>query len=47
VEEDLKHRIEKGPEAILKKDELQDMHLSLQTITKRVKADHFVKEFRN
>jgi len=48
VEEDLKHRIEKGPEAILKKDELQDMHLSLQTITKRTEGlIHFVKEFRN
>jgi len=48
VEEDLKHRIEKGPEAILKKDELQDMHLSLQTITKRSEGlIHFVKEFRN
>ena len=48
VEEDLKHRIAKGPEAILKKDELQDMHLSLQTITKRSEGlIHFVKEFRN
>jgi signal transduction histidine kinase len=48
VEEDLKHRIEKGPEAVLKKDELQDMHLSLQTITKRSEGlIHFVKEFRN
>ena len=48
VEEDLKHRLEKGPEAILKKDELQDMHLSLQTITKRSEGlIHFVKEFRN
>ena len=48
VEEDLIHRIAKGPEAILKKDELQDMHLSLQTITKRSEGlIHFVKEFRN
>jgi two-component system, NtrC family, nitrogen regulation sensor histidine kinase NtrY len=48
VEEDLKHRIEQGPEAILKKDELLDMHLSLQTITKRSAGlIHFVKEFRN
>ncbi len=48
VEEELKHRIEKGPEAILKKDELEDMHLSLQTITKRSEGlIHFVKEFRN
>jgi nitrogen fixation/metabolism regulation signal transduction histidine kinase len=48
VEEDLKHRIEKGPEAVLKQDELQDMHLSLQTITKRSEGlIHFVKEFRN
>ncbi len=48
VEEDLKHRIEKGPEAILNKEELQDMHLSLHTITKRSEGlIHFVREFRN
>ena len=48
VEEDLKHRIEKGPEAVFNKDELQDMHLSLQTITKRSEGlIHFVREFRN
>ena len=48
VEEDLKHRLEKGPEAVFKKDELQDMHLSLQTITRRSEGlIHFVKEFRN
>ncbi len=48
VEEDLKHRIEKSPEATFNKEELQDMHLSLQTITKRSEGlIHFVKEFRN
>jgi len=48
VEEDLKHRIETGPEAILKKDELLDMHLSVQTIAKRSAGlIHFVREFRN
>lgn len=48
VEEDLKHRLEKGPEAIFKKDELHDMHLSLLTISKRSEGlIHFVKEFRN
>jgi two-component system, NtrC family, nitrogen regulation sensor histidine kinase NtrY len=48
VEEELKHRIEKGPEAVFHQEELSDMHLSLQTITKRSEGlIHFVKEFRN
>lgn len=48
VEEDLKHRLEKDTEINLKKDELEDMHLSLQTISKRSAGlIRFVKEFRN
>lgn len=48
VEEDLKHKLEKNTEINLKKDELEDMHLSLQTISKRSAGlIRFVKEFRN
>jgi two-component system nitrogen regulation sensor histidine kinase NtrY len=48
VEEDLKHRLEKGQETVLKKEDLQDMHLSVQTIAKRSAGlIHFVREFRN
>ncbi len=48
VEEDLKHKLEKDGDVTLKKDELEDMHLSLQTITKRSAGlIRFVKEFRN
>jgi len=48
VEEDLKHRMEKPEEVPLKKDELEDMYLSLQTISKRSAGlIKFVKEFRN
>src|SRR5882672_6319983 len=43
VEEDLKHRIEKSDATVLTHDELNDMHLSLQTITKRSEGlIHFV-----
>ena len=48
VEEDLKHKLEKGSEINLKKDEAEDMHLSLQTISRRSEGlIRFVKEFRN
>ena len=48
VEEDLKHRIDDQTERPLKKDELEDMYLSLQTISKRSAGlIRFVKEFRN
>lgn len=48
VEEDLKHKLEKGTEVNLKKEEAEDMHLSLQTISKRSAGlIRFVKEFRN
>lgn len=48
VEEDLKHRMDNKSELPLKKDELEDMYLSLQTITKRSAGlIRFVKEFRN
>lgn len=48
VEEDLKHKLEKATEITLKKEELEDMHLSLQTISKRSEGlIRFVKEFRN
>ena len=47
VEEDLKHKLEKGS-LILKKEEAEDMHLSLQTISRRSEGlIRFVKEFRN
>lgn len=48
VEDDLKHRIDKQSETTLKKEELADMYLSLQTISKRSAGlIRFVKEFRN
>lgn len=48
VEEDLKHKLESNQEINLKKEEAQDMHLSLQTINKRSQGlIRFVKEFRN
>src|SRR6478609_4245646 len=48
VEEDLKHKLEKGSEIHLKKEEAEDMHLSLQTISRRSAGlIRFVKEFRN
>jgi len=48
VEDDLKIRIDKESEMPLKKDELEDMYLSLQTISKRSEGlIRFVKEFRN
>jgi len=48
VEEDLKHKLEKDTDIHLKKDEAEDMHLSLQTISKRSEGlIRFVKEFRN
>lgn len=47
VEEELKHKLER-PEINFRKDEVADMHLSLQTISKRSAGlIHFVKEFRN
>jgi len=47
VEEDLKHKLEKG-NLNLKKEEAEDMHLSLQTISRRSEGlIRFVKEFRN
>jgi len=48
VEDDLKIRLDKESEAPLKKEELEDMYLSLQTISKRSEGlIRFVKEFRN
>jgi len=48
VEEDLKHRIDRPTDSELKKEELEDMYLSLQTISKRSAGlIKFVKEFRN
>jgi len=48
VEEDLKHRVDSQSEMPLKKEELADMYLSLQTISKRSAGlIRFVKEFRN
>ncbi len=49
VEEDLKHRLEREPDhSVIKKEDLEDMHLSLLTITKRSEGlIHFVREFRN
>jgi len=48
VEDDLKIRLDKKSEMPLKKDELEDMYLSLQTISKRSEGlIRFVKEFRN
>jgi two-component system nitrogen regulation sensor histidine kinase NtrY len=48
VEDDLKIRLDKQSELPLKKEELEDMYLSLQTISKRSEGlIRFVKEFRN
>lgn len=48
VEDDLKHRIDNQSETPLRKEELADMYLSLQTISKRSAGlIRFVKEFRN
>lgn len=48
VEEDLKNRIDQQTERPLTKDELEDMYLSLQTITRRSGGlIRFVKEFKN
>ncbi len=48
VEDDLKHRIDNQSDQPFKKDELEDMYLSLQTISKRSEGlIRFVKEFRN
>jgi nitrogen fixation/metabolism regulation signal transduction histidine kinase len=48
VEEDLKVRMESPEETPLKKEDLEDMYLSLQTISKRSAGlIRFVKEFRN
>lgn len=48
VEDDLKIRIDNQSETPLKKEELEDMYLSLQTISKRSAGlIRFVKEFRN
>jgi len=47
VEEDLKHRLERE-KTQLQRDEMEDMHLSLQTISRRSEGlIRFVKEFRN
>ncbi len=47
VEEDLKRRIDRPLESAIKKEELEDMYLSLQTISKRSAGlIKFVKEFR-
>ncbi|MEK6782419.1 MAG: ATP-binding protein [Bacteroidota bacterium] len=48
VEEDIKHKLEKSNEVSLKKEEAEDMYLSLQTISRRSEGlIRFVKEFRN
>jgi nitrogen fixation/metabolism regulation signal transduction histidine kinase len=48
VEEELKHHLEVQQSAPLTKDQLNDIHLSLQTISKRSEGlIHFVKEFRS
>lgn len=48
VEEDLKHKLETNQDITIKKEEAQDMHLSLQTISKRSEGlIRFVQEFRN
>jgi two-component system nitrogen regulation sensor histidine kinase NtrY len=47
VEEELKHKLERQ-EREFKKEEMEDIHLSLQTISKRSEGlIRFVKEFRN
>src|SRR5687767_8845278 len=48
VEEELKQHMESEQTAPLTQDQLQDIHLSLQTISKRSEGlIHFVKEFRS
>jgi len=48
VEEELRHHMEKQQSEPLTKEQLQDIHLSLQTISKRSEGlIHFVKEFRS
>src|SRR5688572_12000815 len=48
VEEELKQHMEKQEEKPLTTDQLNDIHLSLQTISKRSEGlIHFVKEFRS
>jgi two-component system, NtrC family, nitrogen regulation sensor histidine kinase NtrY len=48
VEEELKNHMAVQQEAPLTKDQLNDIHLSLQTISKRSEGlIHFVKEFRS
>jgi two-component system, NtrC family, nitrogen regulation sensor histidine kinase NtrY len=48
VESDLKTRIDRPVDASLNREELEDMYLSLQTISKRSAGlIRFVKEFRN
>jgi nitrogen fixation/metabolism regulation signal transduction histidine kinase len=48
VEEELKPHVESENPALLSKDQLADIHLSLQTISKRSEGlIHFVKEFRS
>jgi nitrogen fixation/metabolism regulation signal transduction histidine kinase len=48
VEEDLKSKLDKPEDISLQRDELEDMYLSLQTISKRSEGlIRFVKEFRN
>lgn len=47
VEEEIKHKLEKNI-SDFKKEEMEDMHLSLQTISRRSEGlIRFVKEFRN
>jgi two-component system nitrogen regulation sensor histidine kinase NtrY len=48
VEEELKEHMEAQQSGPLSRDQLQDIHLSLQTISKRSEGlIHFVKEFRS
>lgn len=48
IEEELKHYLEQQQELSLSKEQLHDIHLSLQTISKRSEGlIHFVKEFRS
>ena len=48
VEEELKQKLREQQDKPLSKEQLQDIHLSLQTISKRSEGlVHFVKEFRS
>ncbi len=48
VEDDLKQKLREQKDEPLSKEQLQDIHLSLQTISKRSEGlIHFVKEFRS